>query len=294
MLTVVYVVNPAASGARAPQFVPQLRAAAGALGLQGEIVCTDRPGDATVLAGQAAAAGAEVVVAVGGDGTAAEVAAGLLGTGTALAVLPAGSGNDLAAELGMPREWRHALAALVAARRRRIDVGFANGRPFLQSAGAGLDAYVAQLRQRGRHLARLAGPAAYATLAILGLLIYRPVEAALELDGRRWTQRLLAVTVANGERYGGGLRIAPGAQIDDGQFDVAIIGDLDRLDALRTFPRVYHGAHLGHPKFRLLRGRSLTVSAARPLPVHADGELHGVTPATFTIQSRALEVLCLR
>jgi YegS/Rv2252/BmrU family lipid kinase len=286
---IVYILNPAAG--RAATAPPEaLGAVAAASGLAGGIVRTERPGHAGDLARRAAAGGAELVVAVGGDGTAAEVAAGLLGTGAALAVLPAGTGNDLARQLGLPPDWRRALAALRQARRRPIDVGRANGHPFLQSAGAGLDARVAGLRLTER---RLSGRAAYAKCAIQGLLTSGAEDVTLNLDGRRWSQRVLNVTVANGQTFGGGLRIAPGARNEDGLFDVALFGDLSRLDALRTFPTIYRGAHVRHPKFRLVRGRHLIVTATRPLPVHADGNLVGPTPVEFTLEALALDVLCL-
>jgi YegS/Rv2252/BmrU family lipid kinase len=286
-----YIVNPAARGGRAPA-AAAVGAAARAAGLGGEVVTTAAPDDATRLAAAAAAAGAEVVVAVGGDGTAAEVAAGLLHTAAALAVLPAGSGNDLARQLGLPGDWRRALAALPRTRRRRIDTGRANGRLFLQSAGAGLDARVAALQARAR---RVPGRLAYAASAVRGLLTAAPRAVTLDLDGLTWSQAALSVTVANGETYGGGLRIAPGARNDDGQLEVAVFGDLGRLDALRTFPTVYRGAHLTHPRFRLLRGRRLTVTVTAlgdaPLPVHADGDPAGLTPAAFTLHPRSLDVL---
>jgi YegS/Rv2252/BmrU family lipid kinase len=272
----------------------EIRHFAARVGLGGDVVTTAAAGHATEIAREAAASGQDLVVAVGGDGTANEVATGLIGTDTALAVLPAGAGNDLAGELGLPRSWRSALAALTRATRRRIDVGRANDRPFLQSAGAGADAFIAGLRQRERHFS---GPALYAKCAVQGLLAFPPAEVTLDLDGRRWTQRALAVTVANGERYGGGLRIAPGARHDDGLLDVAVIGDMAKLEALRVFPTVYFGRHLGHPKFRLERGTCLLVDVAQdgqPLPFHVDGTPQGTIPVRFTVQPRALSVLSLR
>jgi diacylglycerol kinase (ATP) len=293
-MKILYVVNPAAGRARAPGMTAEVRDLARLAGFGGEVVCTEGPGHATEIARLAAASSHDVVVSVGGDGTANEVAGGLLGTGTALAVVPAGSGNDLAAELGLPRRWRRAIAALPHARRRRIDVGWANGRPFLQSAGVGADAYIAQLRNRER---LFFGSAAYAKCAIQGLLTAHPTTIAIELNGRRWTQRALAVTVANGERYGGGLRIAPGARFDDGLLDVVVLGDMGVLEALRVFPTVYFGRHLTHPKIRLERADRLsisTVDGTRPLPVHTDGTTHGVTPVQFTVEHAALDVFSLR
>ena len=289
-MRVVYILNPAAGGA-GPDLLAEVAAAASDAGLEGPVRLTAAPGHATTLAREAAAEGATVVVAVGGDGTANEVAAGLVGTPAAFAVLPAGTGDDLARELGMPAGWRRGLAALPRAEKRRIDVCFANKQPFFQVAGAGLDGYVNQLRLRERWLS---GPLAYTKCAIQGLLSYEPVACRLVLDGEAWSQRALAVTIANGHTYGGGMRIAPGARNDDGAFDVAIIGDLGKLDALRMFPTVYWGGHVRHPKFTLRRGTHLLVESERPVPIHVDGTLAGMTPLECSIQPGALEVLSLR
>jgi YegS/Rv2252/BmrU family lipid kinase len=293
-MKILYVVNPAAGRARAPGMRDEVHDVARRAGFGGDVVFTERQGHATEIARSAAAARYDVVVSVGGDGTANEVADGILGTETALAVVPAGSGNDFAAELGLPRRWRDALVTLPSATRRRIDVGRANGQLFLQTAGIGADAYIAQLRDQER---LLSGPAAYAKCAVQGLLTVRPTNVEIGLNGRRWTQRALAVTVANGERYGGGLKIAPGARLDDGLLDVVVVGDMGVLEALRVFPTVYWGRHLGHPKIGLERGDRLsvrTVDGTRPLPVHTDGTRRGVTPVEFTVERAALEVFSLR
>src|SRR6266542_4899261 len=130
MVKILYVLNPAAGGARAPGLDREVALLARRVGLAGDEVVTAAPDHATAIARDAARSGYDVVVAIGGDGTASETAAGLLGTGTTLAVLPAGTGNDLAGELRLPRRWRSALAALPRATRRWMDVGRANGRPF--------------------------------------------------------------------------------------------------------------------------------------------------------------------
>ena len=293
-MKILFILNPAAGGAGAPDFREQLARQASRIGLHGDLVTTAAPGHATEIARDAARAGYDVIAAVGGDGTARETAAGLLGTTAALAVLPAGSGNDLARELGLPAHWHAALAALPRATRQLIDVGRANGQPFLQSAGVGADAYIAQLRQRER---LFSGALTYAKCAVQGLLQFRPEDVSIEIDGRTVLQRVLAVTVANGERYGGGLKIAPGARSDDGVLDIAVVGNMGRWEALRVFPTVYFGLHTRHHKFRLDRGSRIRVDAVavgKTLPLHVDGTPHGGTPVEFTVEPRSLAVLALR
>jgi YegS/Rv2252/BmrU family lipid kinase len=290
---ILYVLNPAAGGGRTAGLDREIPLVARRIGLPGDVAVTAARDHATEIARDAARRGYDLVVSIGGDGTAGETAAGLLGTGTTLAVLPAGTGNDLAGELRLPRRWRSALAALPHATRRWMDVGRANGRPFLQSAGVGADAFIAQLRQRERVFS---GPLAYAKCAVQGLLQCRPAAVAIDVDGQEIQLRALAVTLANGARYGGGLRIAPGARTADGLLDVAVVGDMSRREALGVFPTVYFGRHVGHPKFRLQQGRRITVTAADPgqsLPLHVDGTPHGGTPVQFSIEPRCLAVLSL-
>ncbi len=290
-----YIVNPVAGKGRALAIGKELALAAGAAGFGGPVRETSGPGHATELAQAAIAHGAEIVAVIGGDGTVSEVAEALVGTNTCLMVLPGGGGNDLAGELGIahlppgPVAIARTLRLLASAPRVRLDVATINGRACIQAGGTGLDAYVATLHSTSR-----IRPAAlsYGVGTIRGLLTYRPTVMKVTVDGNVvWNGRAYAVTIANIGVYGGGLRIVPDADPMDGLVDVAIIGDIHRLEAIRIFPTVYRGTHVGHPQFHLHRGRHVTVTTPdNPQPIHIDGTLTGMTPIVATMDGRTVLV----
>lgn len=290
-----YIVNPVAGNGRAFAIGKDVALAGGAVGFSGPVRETSGPGHATELARAAVADGANVIAVIGGDGTVSEVAEGLVGTDTCLMVLPGGGGNDLAGELGVPRLSAGPLAIartlrlLSSAPRIRLDVATINQRACIQVGGTGLDAYVANLRARSR----IRPPQlAYGVGTVRGILTYRPALMEVTVDGSVvWNARAYAVTLANIGVYGGGMRIVPHADPMDGLIDLAIIGDMHRLEAIRVFPRVYRGTHVGHPQFHLHQGRRVTVTTSdEPQPVHIDGTLTGMTPIVATMDGRTVLV----
>jgi len=292
---VALIVNPVAGGGRALRVLPRVLASLREVADVRLVHVTAAPGEATGVAAVAAAEGFEAVVAVGGDGTINEVANGLVCAGAAvpLGVVPAGRGADFVRSLGLPRNVDAALAHLRVAAPRPIDVGravFADGgsRIFVNVAGVGFDAEVAASAARSR----LPGATApYLSGVAAGLRRARPRPVAVEVDGGEIVGETLAVIVANGHSFGGGLRIAPGARPDDGLLDVAVVGDVSPLDLLRQVPRVYRGAHVDHPKFALRPGRAICIEAPETMRVQLDGEVVGAAPVAFAIETGALLVL---
>ncbi len=234
---------------------------------------THAPGHAVELARQAVADGADAVLAVGGDGTVNEVARGLLGSRVALGIVPAGSGNGLARALGIPLQTAHALAALEGAEPRAIDVGFLNGRPFLNVAGAGFDAAVGRaFHERGARGGRR-GLFGYVHLSLRELRAYRAPRVVLELpDGARHELNPFVLTFANGPQYGSGAVINPGARLDDGVLEVVVFEDGSRLAMLAEAPLLFLGGAERLARYRRLTARCVTVTSPTPLPLHVDGD----------------------
>jgi len=235
---------------------------------------TREPGHATQLAREAVAVGAELVLAVGGDGTVNEVAQGLLGSATALGIVPVGSGNGLARALRVPLRAPRALAALESAQRRAIDVGFLNGRPFLNVAGVGFDAAVGQaFHDHGRAGGRR-GFLGYVRLCLRELRRYRPIRLSIEVAGGEPVQAApFVLTFANGPQYGAGAVINPGARLDDGRLELVLFEDRPRLGALADASRLFLGGLEHSPHYRrLLVSSAATVTADEPMFVHVDGD----------------------
>ena len=251
-----------------------LEALVHAAGLTSELGETDREQGAVPLARKAVTDGAERLLVCGGDGTATEAASALAGSGVALAVLPGGTGNLLAVNLGIPTDTEAALRLALTGEARPLDVGRANGKVFLVMAGMGLDAHM--VHDADRELKERLGALAY-LVATLRNLRRPPARYAIAIDGHLISRRARTVLVANVGRITGGLELVPGADPEDGLLDVAILhaqGFWDlvvlALGALVGRPRSSRSPQ-GDPLLEVHRGRELVIETARPQPVQLDG-----------------------
>jgi len=260
-----------------------------------EVRLTRGPGDARVLAAEAAAAGAETVLAIGGDGTANEVAWGLLGTSTVLGLVPRGSGNGLARTLRIPLSPARALAALARAVPRAMDVGMIEGRPFLNVAGAGFDAQIGlDFHEHGRRGGRR-GVFTYVRLALARTWRYRAEALALAADDGRFEGRALLVAFVNGRQYGGGAVLVPGARLDDGLLDVVVIEEASALELAWNATRLFTGTIAGYRRYRHLPAARVVLTAAVPVAHHRDGEPEAPsTRMEASVAPRALRILVPR
>jgi YegS/Rv2252/BmrU family lipid kinase len=295
---VVFLVNPASDNGRTGRVWPEIAHRAGEAGLVGETLRSERPGELGELAERAAAEGARLVVAVGGDGTVNEVANGLMRLHRRgdpvpeLAVLPRGTGTDFVRTF---TETDRAIAVARDGTVRMIDAGLVLYRAwdgseqeafFANVASAGMSGAVAQ--RANTNSKALGGKASFlaATLAVFAR--WKPSPMEVSVDSERRSGLMYDVLVANCRYLAGGMKMTPEALPDDGLFDVLLIGNITRTDLALTLPKVYRGTHLPHPKAELLRGAAVTVDAATPVPVELDGEQPGTTPARFEVVPRAL------
>lgn len=292
------IVNPNAG----PRDVrPELRAVLSHLeeqGWQTSLHWTGWPGEATALARRAADAGLDAVFAVGGDGTLNEIVNGLAGSEVALGVLPGGTGNVWARGLGLPtRSLRHlqplvdSARALVPGTIRRIDLGQANGRYFLQWTGLGLDAEVNRILEPRTRAQRRLGAVAYVAAGLATALHTAGRRVRIWVDGERIYRQAILIVICNSQLYGGMARIAPGAHLDDGLLDVHVFAGTGLAGALRAALGVLSGLHVRDPRHSFYRGRTIRVETNKPLAVAVDGEPYGLTPITCQVVPRTLSVL---
>lgn len=254
------------------------------LGLDFEMRRTEYPGHASLIAEEGtASAGWDVVVAVGGDGTANEVIDGLLRTrqlaasGPALGLIPVGRGNDFGFGVGVPHDLEIACQALASGRRKWIDIGFVQGgnypqgRYFGNGVGIGFDAVVGFEALKLKHLS---GFPSYIVAALKTIILYfHAPTLQIDYDGQSITQPALMVSVMNGRRMGGGFMMAPEGVIDDGLFDLCIAGQVSRSGIFLLIPRFMKGSQVGHPAIKTARTSQITIrSLEGGLPAHADGE----------------------
>jgi diacylglycerol kinase (ATP) len=270
------------------QTVSQLKS----LGVDVELKLTSRPHEATEIASRAARNGSSDVFVAGGDGTINEVIQGLAGTKARLGIIPRGTANVLARELGLPLDEQE--AALVAARghSRRIHLGLATdetnnvGRYFALMAGIGLDASI--VRHVRPRLKKRIGKGAFWISGLSHLASWRPHPFTLEIEGREYTATFAAIGKA--PRYGGDLAITPGARLDEPEFEVCIIETSNRFRYLRLLSyAVRAGMPRDNPAVRFIKTEK--VLARGNAPVQLDGELVGELPMRFEIAPHSLEVI---
>lgn len=255
-------IAPAAAAARAQRAASVL----GAHGEAGEVCLSQRRGHAYELAAAAVRRGDRLVMAWGGDGTVNEVASALVGSSTALGIVPGGSGNGLARALGLPRTAAAALHTALTASPRAIDAGQLDGRWFFSVAGIGFDAHVADAfdRHQGRR-----GFANYVRIIARELRLYNC--ATYRVNGGAAVRALL-VTVANSGQFGNGARIAPDAQIDDGQLDLVVFEERSRLSTVLALPKLFTGGAASVPGVTIERLETATIESDTPMRFHVDGE----------------------
>jgi diacylglycerol kinase (ATP) len=268
-----FIFNPCSGRNRArPRFARTIRDFIAARSLDASFELTDGPGHATDLARAAVRCGHELVVAVGGDGTMNEVAQGLVDTPAALALVPCGSGNGLARHLGLPRSWLGALdlAAGTGSRIVSVDTGAANGLPFFNAMGLGVDADVSR---RFNRLTRRGLPA-YARVAWSALQDLRSERCVITCGASSQTLDTMLIAVANSDQYGNNARIAPGARVDDGRLDLVAIGKVSLAQAAALVPRLFLGNIDQSPHVRRLSGTRFIIDRTAPGIIHTDGETH--------------------
>lgn len=292
------VYNPIAGPRDVWKELKRVRRELGRLGWSLELEVTRGPGDATRLAGQAAAAGLDAVWVAGGDGTVNEAVNGLVGTQTALGVLPVGTGNVWARQLRLPVytlahpfRLREAAVAQALGRMRTVDVGRLNDRYFLLWAGMGFDAQItAQMEPRPKQIKRL-GVLPYVVAGVLLAREFSGVRTHLVLDGRPLRRRALLVVISNVQMYSI-FQLTPQARMDDGLLDVFLFRGLGGFFyMLRMAGRLFTGRHLEDPRVIQRRAREVTVWTEQPMAVQADGEPLGTTPVSVRVVPRSLRVL---
>jgi diacylglycerol kinase (ATP) len=284
-MSIVAIINPisgaGADAAVAFGRVALVRSEAERRGMHAAIHVTERAGHARDLAAASAAAGADLVIVWGGDGTLNEAGTALLGSDTALGLVPAGSGNGLAAALGVPREPRAALAVALDGHARRIDAGLMAGRAFFNIAGIGFDARVA--KQFNLRAAGSRGAWPYILLGAREGCRYSASEYRVQLGGETRSLRALLIAFANGREYGMGARIAPAAELDDGLLDAMIVEERSVL------ARFWHARHLATgtvhlaPRVTTARITSASIEADGPIEFHVDGE-PGIAEGRIDVQ----------
>ncbi|HEX7878323.1 MAG TPA: diacylglycerol kinase family protein, partial [Candidatus Eisenbacteria bacterium] len=280
------LVNQAAGSLSRASPADDLPGAAESAGIPIEIMVCDGPGVMRQTVCRLRDQGAGTIAVAGGDGTVALVAQELAHTTVDLGIIPAGTANNFATALGLPRDWREALEVVRDGGTERVDLGKAGERYFTESAGVGL--FADSLEYYGRRTGKHFGKLVYAAGRLL--MSARARRMKLTIDGEQVVERAVMCEVANTYRMGLGAPVAPEANPADGWLDVVLIGDLSRWELLRYYRAVMAERHLELPKVKATRARRVTIEALHPMNVHCDDRIIGTTPAEFSVARAALRV----
>jgi YegS/Rv2252/BmrU family lipid kinase len=291
-MSITFIINPKAGRGRAVKLWKRISAKAMFDYPDATIVLTEYPGHAKDIASEAVRTGSDLVISVGGDGTVHEILNGIAGKGCALGIIPSGSGNDLARTLGIDLDVETAYAMIRSGVKGTIDIGLAGSRYFINIGGVGFDAEV--VADMNMNMKFLRGTMAYVASVLKKLVNYRPVRLRIDIDGKIIEKTVYICAVANGRFYGGGMMLAPRANIRDGLFDICIIEDLNKWEFLKTFPKVFSGTHVSHPKVSMHKGKHIVIEGPENLFIHADGEVFGNLPADFRIIPNGIDIIGLK
>ena len=299
------IVNPVSSNKVTAKEWPQFEKVLLDSGYEFEAALTERPGHATELTRQALNAGYKTIMSVGGDGTMNEVVNGFFEGGklmyedSRLVVFSRGTGCDFIKTLGIKKGIEELLLTLERNETRKIDVGRVDfidtvgktvTRYFMNVADIGLGAETAN--RVNKHSKLLKGFLSFMLGAVCTIILYKNKNFEVVIDDKTILKaRMNSVIIANGKYFGGGMKVAPEALVDDGVFDIITLGDLSKLELIKSFPLIYDGKHLSHPKVKMYRGSKVKVRSNGEGLIEVDGEIPGSDDAEFELLPKVLNIL---
>lgn len=299
MPTVGLIANPAAGSGAAVSAAGRLSGLLQEAGVKTEIVVPANREETALRAANLASSN-ELLVALGGDGTANLVMNACLEADIPFALFPAGTGDDNACSLGVATDMTALVKQILdffagAIAPQRVDVGMASWgggkqRAFLGVMSTGFDSSV---NERANASTRFSGTARYIGALLAELRLMEPVTYRVTVDEQVLETPAILASVGNGSRYGGGMRVCPGADMTDGILDVTVLAEVSRLTFLRVFPRVFKGTHISHPAVTTLRGSRVSIAAPGAI-AYGDGERFGPLPVTVEVRAKALQVIGAR
>ena len=288
-MKIVILLNPTASRGKARQLLKRALEVFRQKGVHFEIRESQSAEHLQDIASATSKEKPNLIVSAGGDGTHHYVINGVFKSEVPLGLLPLGTGNDFAMGVGMPSDVRAAAAMLVSGHIRELDLARVGEVAYACIAGVGFDSRVT--RYANEHARWLSGPLAYIWSLLCCMPECRPHPLEIVADGQSFSEEVLFAVAGNNATYGGGIRLAPRARLDDGLLDICIVPYLDRLEMLRWVPRTYRGEHLNHPRIKYLQARKITLRSASGMELFGDGEFLQGLPATIEVVPRALRVI---
>ncbi|MDI6764669.1 MAG: YegS/Rv2252/BmrU family lipid kinase [Thermodesulfobacteriota bacterium] len=288
-MRILVVVNPAAGGGKTLRLLPRIKRWLSESPHEFLFVIPKSPEEMRQEILNAPAGGMEAVLLLGGDGTVHDALPAIAKTNLPFGFLPCGRGIDFARNTGLPMDLKESCDLPSSPSVYQSDLPTINGKPFICIAYVGFDAEVNKLTNDGKGYFN--GTLGYTVCVLKALKKFKPFEIEMTIDDHCLRERVMMVSVANGPYYGGGMKIAPQATMDDGILDICIVKEISKWELLRQFPKVFKGTHISHPKIIMKSGRSIKIVSDESREIFADGEHVGSLPAECMIGSRTIRIL---
>ena len=238
---------------------------------------------------RAPAQGINALLLIGGDGTVHQALPAIVEANLPFGFLPCGRGNDFARNIGLSMNLENNCSFSSNPSFQKFDLPRINNIPFVSIAYVGFDAEVNKLANDGKGY--FAGTLGYIVCVLKTLKNFRPFEVEITVDDHVWRERVMMVTVANGPFYGGGMKIAPEAIMNDGLLDICIVKEISKWELLQQFPKVFKGTHVSHPRIMMKTGHEIKLLSDENREIFADGEYVGHLPAQCTIGNQTIQIM---
>lgn len=269
----LFIINPKAGKGKALEIIPEIKKIFKEIEGEFIIEITERPGHATELVENYVKEENYRVYAVGGDGTLNEVLNGMVNSSSCLGVIPNGSGNDFVRSIYEKTAFKNMLKSTILGKTKQIDVVKINDRYFINISSIGIDAEVVCNARKLKSLPLISGGLAYILGVFITIFKYKCRYIQLKIDDKEIESTITLLAMANGKYYGGGMKVAPYADLEDGILDLCIINKLSRIRMLTLFPKLIKGNHEEIKEVSFYKGRKITLSSKEEIAVNIDGEI---------------------
>ena len=290
-MRILVIVNPLAGGGKTLPLLPKIRHWLSECPHEFSFSITGSSDEMRSEIIKAPTQGINAMLLFGGDGTVHEALPAIAKTNIPFGFLPCGRGNDFARNIGLPSQLKKSCSLPSNPWLQEVDLPGVNGSPFISVAYTGFDAEVNGLANEGKGY--FGGTLGYIVCVTKALNSFRPFEVEITIDGNTWRESVMMVTVANAPFYGGGMKIAPDANMNDGLLNVCIVKEISKLELLLEFPKVFKGTHIDHPRIMMKSGRRIRLTSDEPRRIFADGEYVDHLPADCTIGNRTIQIMSL-
>ena len=288
-MKILVIVNPMAGGGRTLRLLPKIRHWLSESPHEFSFNTTRSPDEMRSEIMKAPAQGINALLLIGGDGTVHQALPAIAETNIPFGFLPCGRGNDFARNIGLPSKLQKSCSLPSNPSFHQVDLPRINNIPFVAVAYVGFDAEVNELANEGKGY--FGGTLGYIVCVMKALKSFKPFEVEITIDGDTWRERVMMVTVANAPFYGGGMKIAPDANMNDGLLNICIVKEISKLELLWEFPKVFKGTHIYHPRIMMKSGRRIKLTSDEPRNIYADGEYVGHLPADCTIGNQTIHIM---